>query len=258
MDALASAAVDFLTTETLHRIDKDVYRTDRTIAFYHPREGDGGDMATDLALPHLASLVRILRAYALYNPSVDYVQGINDLASPLLYVFEGDEQETLSALITLMERHAGYFLEDGRQMRRQLDLLSAMLQATDPQLHDRFGFAADNAQMFIGYRWLLLLFKREVGFAHFPPLLEAIYAAPTENYELFIALAMLLVQREHLLHFGHRFDLTLHHYAQLAGHHSVPQLLERADQLCQYFEQTPSLRLDPRFAPLRQKASRPE
>lgn len=54
-----------------------------------------------------------------------------------------------------------------------------------------------------------MLFKREVGFYHFPRILEVIYAAPTPHYELFIALAILLDNRKPLLKIARRFDLIL-------------------------------------------------
>lgn len=92
---------------------------------------------------------------------------------------------------------------------KQLRLLGDMLEYADPLLADRLSFAKDNSQMFFVYRWLLLLFKREVGFYQFPSVLETIMCAPCPSYELYIALALILTYREDLLYVGDRFDQTL-------------------------------------------------
>ena len=84
-----------------------------------------------------------------------------------------------------------------------------MLLEVDPLLRDCLQFARDNSEFFFAYRWLLLLFKREVGFDAFPRLLEALLCAPSQHYELFLALALIVSHRQELLLIGHRFDLTL-------------------------------------------------
>ncbi len=234
------------------RIEKDVLRTDRNEPFYYP-QAEIGDQDV-LRLPHLAALYSVLAGYAAGHPDIDYVQGMNDLASPLLYVFQAKQDLTAKAFAMLMRKQHRYFSLSSSPKESytqvQLTRLSHMLQATDPQLMDLFTFSSESSNLFIAYRWLLLLFKREVGFDAAPLVLETILSAPTANYELFIALALLLMYRDQLISegVGHRFDLTLQFYAQRAGHHDVHQLLSLADQLHQYFCTSPTLLKDARFA----------
>lgn len=133
---------------------------------------------------------------------------MNDICSPLLLVMQS-EDEALAVFTAVMEKQSLYFGKGSDHTRQQLEMLLAMLQVVDPRLHDQITFSPESRNLFVCYRWLLLLFKREVGFHQFPLVLETIYAAPLDSYELFIALALLEMHREHLLLIGHRFDLTL-------------------------------------------------
>lgn len=206
MDSLASDAEKVVPDDTKHRIRKDVFRTDRIIDFYHPVIGD---LEIDLELSSLKSLYRILLVYTAEHPEIDYVQGMNDIASPILYVMKDDESDAYQVFKAVMKRQREYFTEHGHHMQSQLAITLEMLRVTDPIVTDRLGFSQDNTQLFICYRWLLLLFKREFGFYQFPLALETIYSCPTASYELFIALALMLTYREDLLKYGHRFDQTL-------------------------------------------------
>lgn len=233
----------FLPQDCMARVDKDVFRTDRKIDFYYPNITD---LENDLLQPNLAALVRILRVYAIEFPKISYVQGMNDIASPILYVMK-EESSAYQVFRAVMSRQQEYFIESGDHTKQQLDTLQAMLQVADPLLHDQLGFNQDNAQLFFCYRWLLLLFKREVGFEKSPLILETIYASPTASYELFIALALLLTNRVEMMQFGSHFDRNLQYFSEKAGQHDVDALLDLADSLHQHFTRTPSLRADPRF-----------
>ena len=225
------------------RIEKDVVRTDRTVDYYHP------DITTpeeDLCRSGLAALRRILTVYAAEFPEVSYVQGMNDIASSILYALR-DESLAYQVFRAVMNRQKEYFSEHGDHTRRQLTTLTAMLQVADPLLHDRLGFNQENAQLFFCYRWLLLLFKREFGITHFPLILETIFASPTQSYELFIALALLLAYRGELLQFGSHFDQTLQFYSERAGTHNVDAILDLADSLHQLFTLSSPIRADPRL-----------
>lgn len=266
-DGLAQSVND----ETQARILKDVLRTDRTDPFYLSLEGEaeeGPDREHDVIghdydgaddedavkrNAHLHALYKVLLWYAGEHQQVDYVQGMHDIASPILVTMRGDARAAHTIFTRVMDdHHQVFYFEEGSQWTSsQLALLSEMLAVADPHLHDRLAFTSDNAALFIAYRWLLLLFKREVGLRNAPLLLETIIAAPTERYELFIALAMLLAYRDELLSFGHRFDQTLQFYATQAGNHDTQRLLTLADQWHQYFLHTAPLRHDPRFAPVR-------
>lgn len=66
-------------------IEKDVFRTDRTIPYFYPKVESQNQ---DLQLPNLQSLRVILERYALENPDIGYVQGMSDIASPMLFVMD--------------------------------------------------------------------------------------------------------------------------------------------------------------------------
>jgi hypothetical protein len=84
-----------LSEETLSRIDKDVERTDRQI--FYP-----GSHSTPISeLPRLDVLRQILINYCRKDMGLDYVQGMNDLAAPLVYVI-GDEALAFHAFSSLM------------------------------------------------------------------------------------------------------------------------------------------------------------
>lgn len=84
-----------LPEETLSRIDKDVERTDRQI--FYP-----GSHSTPISeLPRLEVLRQILINYCRKDVGLDYVQGMNDLAAPLVYVI-GDEALAFYAFFNLM------------------------------------------------------------------------------------------------------------------------------------------------------------
>jgi len=93
-------------------LDKDVFRTDRHIDFFHPSPSSLED---DLELGNLKILQRILCTYCVWDPEIgtyltkrlmisciEYVQGMNDLLSPILYVIH-DEALSFWAFNTLMK-----------------------------------------------------------------------------------------------------------------------------------------------------------
>ncbi|GAU11865.1 hypothetical protein TSUD_194870 [Trifolium subterraneum] len=93
-------------------IEKDVVRTDRSLAFY---EGDDN--------PNVNVLRDILLTYSFYNFDLGYCQGMSDLLSPILFVME-DESEAFWCFVALMERLGPNFNRDQNGMHSQLFALS--------------------------------------------------------------------------------------------------------------------------------------
>ena len=100
-----NAALKELVEDRLHRVEKDVIRTDRTQPFYFVDadmhlDKDHGSMANIRRLveshPHLRALRDVLVTYSLYNVEVGYVQGMSDLAAPLLACMAGSQVTGLS------------------------------------------------------------------------------------------------------------------------------------------------------------------
>nr|KYP55732.1 TBC1 domain family member 15 [Cajanus cajan] len=93
-------------------IEKDVVRTDRSLAFY---EGDDN--------PNVYVLRDILLTYSFYNFDLGYCQGMSDLLSPILFVMD-DESEAFWCFAALMERLGPNFNRDQNGMHSQLFALS--------------------------------------------------------------------------------------------------------------------------------------
>lgn len=79
----------------LHRIDKDVQRCDRNLAYFTPQ--------------NLEKLRNVITTYVFENLDVGYMQGMCDLVAPLLVTFD-DEALTHACFSRLMERMLGYVL----------------------------------------------------------------------------------------------------------------------------------------------------
>jgi TBC1 domain family member 15 len=81
------------------RIIKDVLRTDRNVPFYGRAFGsaeaslDFTDLDSKIDNESSMMLKDILLSYCYYNPRLEYVQGMSDLLSPILYVMK---EEALS------------------------------------------------------------------------------------------------------------------------------------------------------------------
>jgi hypothetical protein len=133
----------------LRVIKKDVPRTDRKEEFY------AGDENV-----HLSWLHDILVTYAVFNPDVGYVQGMNDILSMILFVMD-DEADAYSCFSGYMATVREDFTADG--IIQQLTQLAQLLELTDPELNRHFA-AIDAADLAFCHRWLLLSFKREFSF----------------------------------------------------------------------------------------------
>jgi hypothetical protein len=106
-----------------HRIDKDVCRTDRRHEWF--RDDDSR---------HLVALHDVLLTYTFFNFDLGYVQGMNDLLSPLLVSQKGDEVDAFWCFVGVMERQAPLFDKDQAGMTAQLDMLQHALRGAFSQL----------------------------------------------------------------------------------------------------------------------------
>lgn len=147
-----------------HMIRKDVVRTDKTCSYFDVPEDH----------PNIESLFNILMTYAIVNPDVSYVQGMSDLASPLLVVF-GDEAIAYTCFFSLMYRMKSHFLLDSKAMSLKFEHLSFLVQRTDPELY-KYLVEIGAEDMFFCYRWLLLDLKREFVFNDSLNIMEVIWS----------------------------------------------------------------------------------
>ncbi|CAM6089462.1 unnamed protein product [Calypogeia fissa] len=147
----------------LHRIAVDVVRTDRHLDFY----GDAKNMAR---------MSDILAVYAWVDPKTGYCQGMSDLLSPFIVIFE-DDADAFWCFESLFKRVRQNFQMEGPVgVMKQLEALSRILEVTDPQMSKHLaGVGADN--FLFAFRMLLVLFRREMSFGESLCMWEMMWAA---------------------------------------------------------------------------------
>ncbi|CAF3389048.1 unnamed protein product [Rotaria sp. Silwood1] len=106
---------------------KDVIRTDRTHEYF---QGDNNI--------HLEVLHDVLMTYNMFNFDLGYVQGMNDLLSPILIVMD-NEVDAFWCFVGLMERMEQNFHMDQSHITRQLSNLHTLLQFVDAELANYLG-----------------------------------------------------------------------------------------------------------------------
>ncbi|BBN20771.1 hypothetical protein MPTK1_4g13805 [Marchantia polymorpha subsp. ruderalis] len=147
----------------LHRIVVDVVRTDRHLEFY----GDAKNMAR---------MSDILAVYAWIDPATGYCQGMSDLLSPFIVLFE-DDADAFWCFESLLRRVRQNFQMEGPVgVMKQLEALPKILEVADPQMHRHLAaIGADN--FLFAFRMLLVLFRRELSFGESLSLWEMMWAA---------------------------------------------------------------------------------
>mmetsp|Transcript_67131 Transcript_67131/g.148737 ORF Transcript_67131/g.148737 Transcript_67131/m.148737 type:complete len:467 (+) Transcript_67131:214-1614(+) len=105
-------------------------------------------------------LLRVLNAYASYNPELGYCQGMNFIAGLLLLV-SGCEEESFAVLVCLMDHPefglAGFYKERLPLLRRYLRICDRLVKEAVPELRDHF--IKENVQPAVYlHQWFLTLF----------------------------------------------------------------------------------------------------
>lgn len=115
----------FFGTRTI--LEKDVLRTDRHIECFKADGSDG-----------LEKLLNILMSYAVQNPTIGYVQGMNDLLSPIFAVIE-NEADAFWCFLGLMKDLQPNFHHNQKGMHSKLTSLAHLMGLVDPVLFKKFG-----------------------------------------------------------------------------------------------------------------------
>eukprot|EP01117_Protostelium_nocturnum_P011969 TRINITY_DN4381_c0_g1_i1.p1 TRINITY_DN4381_c0_g1~~TRINITY_DN4381_c0_g1_i1.p1 ORF type:complete len:660 (-),score=177.00 TRINITY_DN4381_c0_g1_i1:34-2013(-) len=202
-----------------HAIEKDVLRTDRNIEFY-----------SDENRHHLQSLHDILLTYVFFNYDLGYVQGMNELLSPILYVVE-DESIAFWCFKGLMDSFESNFHKDQNGMHTQLVQLSKLVQILEPDFY-QFLNRQNCLNMFFCFRWVLIHFKREFSFDQIQRLWEVMWSRHlTANFHLFICVAILQPHIEKIMKQKMEFDDMVKYMNDLSGKIDLEESLVRAEQL---------------------------
>eukprot|EP01018_Ginkgo_biloba_P034957 Gb_35832 [translate_table: standard] len=147
----------------LHRIVIDVVRTDRHLEFY----GNARNMAR---------MSDILAVYAWIDPSTGYCQGMSDLLSPFIVLYE-DDADAFWCFESLLRRVRHNFQMEGPiGVMKQLEALGKILQLTDPKIFTHVVLIGAESLQF-AFRMLLVLFRRELSFDDALCMWEMMWAA---------------------------------------------------------------------------------
>ncbi|KAJ6773693.1 TBC1 DOMAIN FAMILY MEMBER 15-LIKE ISOFORM X1 [Salix purpurea] len=147
----------------LHQIGLDVVRTDRALAFYDSEKNQ-------------AKLWDILAIYAWVDNDISYVQGMNDICSPMVILLE-NEADAFWCFERAMRRLRENFRCSASSMgvQTQLSTLSQVIKTVDPKLHQHLE-ALDGGEYLFAFRMLMVLFRREFTFADSLYLWELMWA----------------------------------------------------------------------------------
>ncbi|XP_076922460.1 rab GTPase-activating protein 22-like [Bidens hawaiensis] len=148
----------------LHQIGLDVVRTDRSLTFYEKQE-------------NLAKLWDVLAVYAWYDKDVGYGQGMSDICSPMILLFE-NEADAFWCFERLMRRLRGNFrctANNSVGVEAQLDILANINQVVNPKLHQHLEHLGGGGYLF-AFRMLMVSFRREFSFGDSLYLWEMMWA----------------------------------------------------------------------------------
>uniref|UniRef100_A0A0D9UVP6 Rab-GAP TBC domain-containing protein n=1 Tax=Leersia perrieri TaxID=77586 RepID=A0A0D9UVP6_9ORYZ len=148
---------------TLHRIVVDVVRTDSHLDFY----GESRNMAR---------MSDILAVYAWVDPSTGYCQGMSDLLSPFVVLYEDDADAFWCFEMLLRRMRENFQMEGPTGVMKQLQALWKIMETTDVELFEHLS-AIGAESLHFAFRMLLVLFRRELSFEESLSMWEMMWAA---------------------------------------------------------------------------------
>ncbi|KRZ13883.1 Small G protein signaling modulator 2 [Trichinella zimbabwensis] len=208
-----------LFTLNFHRIEKDVRRCDRN----HPYFNEA----------NLVKLKNVLCSYVWQHLEDGYVQGMCDLAAPLLVAYD-DEFLTYCCFTKLMQRMGDFFHGFDQAMDSCLSYVSKLLQVMDQELFEMMRLNDDFTHCYFCYRWFLLDFKREFAYEHTFKVWEVIWTGNrlfTSNFSIFVALALIETHRDVLIKNSMDFPGVIRFFSDTAGQHNASVVLNIARKL---------------------------
>lgn len=154
---------------------------------------------------------------------------MSDLLSPIYFVADANEADAfwgLCGVMRIMVRflvaiHANLqesnFLRDQSGMRKQLSTLQQLIQLMDPELYEHLE-KTGSLNLFFCFRWILINFKREFSFENVVKLWEVLWTNfYSNNFVLFVALAVLQSHRDVIMRYLSEFDEVLKYANDLSG-----------------------------------------
>ncbi|KAK8532484.1 hypothetical protein V6N13_131807 [Hibiscus sabdariffa] len=141
----------------------DVVRTDPALTFYESETNQ-------------AKLWDILAVYSWMDNDIGYMQGMNDICSPMVILFE-NEADAFWCFERAMRRLRDNFRSDTTSIgvQSQLVTLSQVIKTVDPKLHQHLE-ELDGGEYLFAFRMLMVLFRREFSFIDSLYLWEVMWA----------------------------------------------------------------------------------
>ncbi|KAK9057389.1 hypothetical protein SSX86_022224 [Deinandra increscens subsp. villosa] len=148
---------------SLHQIGLDVVRTDRALVYYENEANQ-------------AKLWDVLAIYIWVDDDIGYVQGMNDICSPMVILLK-DEADAFWCFEHAMRRVRENFRSNATSMgvQSQLGILSQVMRVVDPKLHQHLE-GLDGGEYLFAIRMLMVLFRREFSFVDALYLWEVMWA----------------------------------------------------------------------------------
>ncbi|KAL7608850.1 hypothetical protein Lser_V15G13643 [Lactuca serriola] len=148
---------------TLHQIVVDVVRTDCHLEFYEDTK-------------NLARMSDILAVYAWVDPATGYCQGMSDLLSPFIVLFEDNADAFWCFEMLLRRMRENFQMEGTTGVMKQLEALSHILEHVDREMFTHLSQIGAESLHF-AFRMLLVLFRRELSFSEALCMWEMMWAA---------------------------------------------------------------------------------
>ncbi|XP_070006348.1 rab GTPase-activating protein 22 isoform X3 [Nicotiana tabacum] len=148
---------------TLHQIVVDVVRTDSHLEFYEDTK-------------NLARMSDILAVYAWVDPATGYCQGMSDLLSPFVVLFEDNADAFWCFEMLLRRMRENFQMEGPTGVMKQLQALWHIVEFTDRQMFSHLSSIGAESLHF-AFRMLLVLFRRELSFNEVLCMWEMMWAA---------------------------------------------------------------------------------
>ncbi|KAI3756621.1 hypothetical protein L1987_56443 [Smallanthus sonchifolius] len=148
---------------TLHQIVVDVVRTDSHLEFYEDTQ-------------NLARMSDILAVYAWVDPATGYCQGMSDLLSPFIVLFEDNADAFWCFEMFLRRMRENFQMEGTTGVMKQLEALWHILEHVDREMFAHLSQIGAESLHF-AFRMLLVLFRRELSFSEALRMWEMMWAA---------------------------------------------------------------------------------
>ncbi|KDP32411.1 hypothetical protein JCGZ_13336 [Jatropha curcas] len=225
----------FQHTEIADQIDRDLQRTHPNIKFF------SGD--SSFSRKNRNAMRNILLLFAKLNPAICYVQGMNEVLAPILYVFSTDsneqnaanaEADSFSCFVRLLSDSVDHFCQQLDNspvgILSTLSRLTDLLKLNDEELWRHLEFTTKVKPQFYAFRWITLLLTQEFNFQSILRIWDSILSNPSgvQDMLLRICCAMLLCVKSRLLGGDFAANLRLlQHYPEI----NIEHLLQVARDL---------------------------